>query len=163
MRSPNSWYTACESLELDCRPLSEIMVREHPHKGMYLLTRILALTLSGKLGGIDGEQIVPSTETIIDQQDVGVALRCDRKRAEVADTDGNARTFREKHGDDWPTDRQPRGFPRLALQALAKLPPGANRHADPPVKPLQHAQCARGPKVARIRRLASLHDPNAHE
>ena len=120
-------------------------------------------TLSGKLSGSDGEHIGPTTETIGDQQDVAVASRRDRKRAEVVDTDGDARTFQERHGDDWPTESQPRGFPRLELQAVAKLPPGAYIHADPPVKPLQHAQCARGAKMARSRRMASLHDPRAHE
>ena len=56
-----------------------------------------------------------------------------------------------------------REFPRLAPQAGAKPPPGAYVHADPPVKPLQHAQRARGAKVARGRRMTSLHDPRAHE
>ena len=41
--TPNSWYIACESLEQNCRPLSESMLRGHPHKGMYLLTRMLAV------------------------------------------------------------------------------------------------------------------------
>ena len=77
LSTPNSWYIACESLEQTCRPLSESMVRGHPHKGMYLLTRMLAnvgRTLSGKLNGNDGEHIGPTTETIGDQQDVGIAL-----------------------------------------------------------------------------------------
>ena len=91
------------------------------------------------------------TETMGDQQDVGVASRRDRKRARLVDTDGDARTFRERHGDDWPTKSQPRGFLRLALQAVAKSPTGANIHADSPLKPLQHAQCALGAKVARRR------------
>ena len=95
--------------------------------------------LNGELGGSNGKQIDPTTETVGDEQDVDVASRRDRKRAEVVDTDGDARTFRERHGDDWPSDRQPRGFPRLALQAMAKQPRGANIHADPPLKPLQRA------------------------
>ena len=119
-------------------------------------------TLSGKLSGSDGEHIGPTTETIGDQQDVGVASRRDRKRAEVVDTDGDTRTFLERHGDDWPADSQPRGFPPLALQAVAEPPPGAKIHADTPVKPLQYAQCARGAKVARNHRMAGLHDPRVH-
>ena len=122
------------------------MVRGHPRKG-------------GKLSGSDGEHIGPTIKTICDQQDVGVASRRDRKRAKVVDIDGDTRTFRERRGDDWPTDNQPRSFPRLALQAVAKPPPGANVHADPSVKPLQHAQSACGVQVARNRRVVSLNDP----
>ena len=126
------------------------MVRGHPRKG-------------GKLSGSDGEHIGPTIKTICDQQDVGVASRRDRKRAKVVDTGGDTRTVQERHGDDWPTDSQPRGFSRLAFQAVAKPSPGVTIHADPPVGPLQHAQCARGAKVARSRRMESLHDPRAHE
>ena len=140
------WWTKCSFLILS----------------MIILDQDIGRTLSGKLSGSDGEHIDPTTETSGNEQDVAVASRRDRKRAEVVDTDGDTRTFRERHGDDWPTDSQPRGFPRLALQAVAKPPPGANIHADPPVKPLQHAQSARGAKVARSRRMASLH-LRAHE
>ena len=119
--------------------------------------------LSGELGGSDGELIGPMTETVDDEQDVGVASPCDRKRADVVETDGDARTFRERHRDDWPADSQSWGFPRLSLQAVAKPSPDIHVHADPPVKLLQHAQYARGAKVARSRRMASLHDPRAHE
>ena len=61
--------------------------------------------------------LVPSqiTETAGDEHDVNVASRRDRKRAEVVDTDGDARTFRERHGDDWPSDSQSRGFRCLEL------------------------------------------------
>ena len=162
MRTPNSWYTACESLEKNWRPLPGRMVRGYTHRNVFVDQNV-DRTLSGELGGIDGEHIGPTTETVGDQQDVAVASRRDRERAEVVDTDGDARTFRERHGDDWPTDSQSRGFPRLALQAVAKPPPGAHVHVNPPVKPLQRAQGARGAKVARSRRMASLHDPRAHE
>ena len=60
----------------------------------------------------------PPPETISDQQHVGIASRRDRKRVKVVDTDVDIKTFRERRGDDWPTDSQSRGFPRLALQAL---------------------------------------------
>ena len=52
--------------------------------------------LRGELGGSDGEHIGPTTETVGDQQDVRVASRRDRKRAEVVDADGDARTFWER-------------------------------------------------------------------
>ena len=119
--------------------------------------------LSGELSGGEGEHIGPTTETVGNEQDVVVALRRDRKRAEVVETDGDARTFRERNGDDWPSDSQPWGFPRLALQAVTKPPSGAYVYADPPVKPFQHAQRARSAKVARRRRITSLHDPRAHQ
>ena len=117
------WWTKCSFLILS----------------MIILDQDIGRTLSGKLSGSDGEHIGPTTETICDQQVVGVASRRDRKRAEVVNTDSDTRTFRERHGDDWPTDSQPRCFPRLALQTVAKPPPGADIHADPPIKPLQHA------------------------
>ena len=107
-------------------------------------------TLSDELGGSDGDHIGPTTETVGDEQDVGVASRRDRKRAEVVDTDGDARTLRERHGHDWPMDSRPWEFPRLTLQAVAKPPPGAHVHADPPVKPLRDAQCARGAKGQEV-------------
>ena len=53
--------------------------------------------LSGELGGSDGEHIGPTTETVCDEEDVDVASRRDRKRVEVVDMDGDARTFRERH------------------------------------------------------------------
>ena len=48
---PNSWYTACESLEQDYWPLSESMVRGHPRKGNLLVNQDIGRTLSGKLSG----------------------------------------------------------------------------------------------------------------
>ena len=44
-------------------------------------------------------------------------------------------------------DSQPRGFPRVALEAVANPSSSAYIHADTPPKPVQHAQCARGVKV----------------
>ena len=126
MRTPKSWQTASESLEQNWKPLSESMVRGHHHRGNYGFDQNVDRTLSGELGGSDGEHIGPTTETVCDEQDVGVALRRYRKRADVVDTDGDARTFRDRHGDDWPTDSQSRFFSRLALQAVAKPPPGAH-------------------------------------
>ena len=54
--------------------------------------------LDGELGGSNGKQIDPTTETVGDEQDVDVASRRDRKRAEVVDTDGDARTL---PGEAW--------------------------------------------------------------
>ena len=90
------------------------MVRGHPHRGMYWLTRMLAVP-SVVISVSVTEHIGPTTEAVGDEQDVGVALRRDRKGAEVVDTDGDARTFRQRHGDDWPSDSQSWGFPCLAL------------------------------------------------
>ena len=119
--------------------------------------------LNGELGGSDSEHIGPTTETVGDEQDVGFSSQHDRKRAEVVDTDDDAGTFRERHGYDWPSDSQSWGFPHFALQAVAKPPPGAYVHADPPVKPFQHAQRARGANVAKGRRMSRFHDPREHE
>ena len=55
------------------------------------------------------------------------------------------------------------GFPRLPVQKVAKAPPGAYVHVDPPVNPLQHAQCERGAKVAKDREMTGLHYPWAHD
>ena len=56
--------------------------------------------LSGELGGSDTEHIGPTTETVGDEQDVGVASWRDRKKTVVVEADGDARTLQEKHGDD---------------------------------------------------------------
>ena len=79
-----------------------------------------------------------------------------------SNTDGDTWTFRWRHGD-WPADSQPWNFPRLAFQAVAKPLPGAHSHANPPIKPLQHVQRARGSKVTKGNRLTNLHDLRAHE
>ena len=109
------------------------MARGHSHREMYLLTRMLAVPSAVNSVAVTANNIGPTTETVYDEQDVGVASRRDRKRVEVVYTDGDARTFRERHGDDWPTDSQSTAFPRLALEAVAKPPPGAHVHVDPPV------------------------------
>ena len=107
--------------------------------GKVLVDQNVGRALSGKLYRSDGAHIGPTTKTVGDEQDVGVASRRDRKRSEVVDTDGDARTFRQRHGDDWPSDSQSWGFSCLPFQAVAKPPPGAYVHADPPIKPFQHA------------------------
>ena len=80
------------------------------------------------------------------------------KGNEVVNTDGDTWIFRQRHCDDGPADSQPWGFPRLALQAVAKPPPGAHIDANSPMKTLQQAQRARGAKVTRGRRVTSLYD-----
>ena len=79
------------------------------------------------------------------------------------DANCNARPFGQGHRDDRPPYRQPRGFPCLALEAVAKPPPGADAHTNQPVKTFEHSQCARCVEVAGSCRVASLHDPRAHE
>ena len=90
-------------------------------------------------------------------------MRRDRERAEVIDAGGTAGPLRQGHRDDGPTDRQPRGFPYLTLQAVAKPPPGADVHTKPPVKTFEHSQRARGAEVAASCRMANLHDSRVHE
>ena len=106
------------------------VVREYgaraPPQGDVLVHQDIGCTLRGELSGSDGEHVGPTTEAIGEQQDVGVASWCDRKRPEVVNTDGDTWTFRQRHCDDGPADRHPWGFPRLALQAVAKPPPGAH-------------------------------------
>ena len=107
-----------------------------PTRENVLVDQNVCRTLSGELGGSDGEHIGPMTETVGAEQDVGVVSRFDQKRADVVDTDDNTRTFREWHGGYWRTDSQPWGFLRLAIHAVAKPPMGTRVHANPPVKPL---------------------------
>ena len=79
------------------------------------------------------------------------------------DADRNTGPFKQRHRDDGPTDRRPRGFPCLTLQSVAKPPPGADVHTNPPVKTFEHSQSARGAEMAGSCRMASLHDPRVHE
>ena len=81
--------------------------------------------LRGELRGDDGKHIRPTTETVGEKQDAAVASRRGRKRTEIVDADGDAGTFRQRHGGDRPSDSQPWGFPRMAIQIVAKPPPGA--------------------------------------
>ena len=66
----------------------------------YIGDQNVGRALSGELSGSDGEHICPTTETVGGEQEVGVASQRDRKKAEVVDTDGDVRTFRERRGDD---------------------------------------------------------------
>ena len=53
-----------------------------------------------------------------------------RDGAEGIDADGNAGSFGQRHRDDGPPDRQPRGLSWLTLQAVANTPPGGNAHTN---------------------------------
>ena len=118
--------------------------------------------LGCKFGGSDCVHVDSAAETIGEEQDVDVSPRRDRKGVEVIDANGNVRPFGQGHRDDGPSDRQPRGFSCLTLQAMTKPPPGADAHTNPPVKMFEHSQSARGAEVAGSCRMASLHDPRAH-
>ena len=131
----------------------------HPQRGTYRLYRALRC----ELGCSDCEHVGSATETIGEEQGVGVTSRCDREGGEIIDADCNAGPFGQGHRDDGPTDRQPRGFPSLTAQAVAKPPPGADVHTNPPVKTFEHSQSARGAEVAWSCRMASIHYPRAHE
>ena len=139
--------TVCERLERNCNPLSESMVRGRPRKWDVLVHQDIGCTLHGELTGSDGKHVDPTTEAIGEEQDVGVASWCDRKGAEIVNTAGDTWTFRQRHRDDGPEDSQPSGFSRLAFVAVAKPPPGAHIHANSPIKPIQHAQRARGAQM----------------
>ena len=102
-------------------------------------------------------------ETIGEEQGVGVTSRRDLEGAEAIDADRNAGSFGQGHRDDGPPDRQPRCVPCLTLQAVAKPPPDADSHTNPPVKAVEHSQSARGAEVAKSCRMANLHDPRAYE
>ena len=58
-----------------------------------LVDQNVGRALSSELGGSDDEHIGPTTEAVCE---LGVASRRNRKRAEVVDTDSDARTFRER-------------------------------------------------------------------
>ena len=118
---------------------------------------------SCKLGSSDCKHVSSAAETTDEEQDVGVTSRRDREGVKVIDADGNAAPFKQGTRDDGPTDRQPRGFPCLTLQSVAKPPPGTGVHNNAPAKTFEHSQSARGAEVAGSCRMASLHDPRAHE
>ena len=71
--------------------------------------------LSGELCGGDGEHSGPIAETVVGDQVVTVASRRDREKAKLVDPDGDAGTFRQRHGNDRPSDSQSWVFARLAL------------------------------------------------
>ena len=127
------------------------------------LEAVVSRALGCKFGSSDRIHVGSAAETISEEQDVSVASRRDRKGAEVIDANGNARPFGQWHRDDGPPDRQPRGFPCLTLQALAKPLPDADAHTNPPVKTFEHLQCARCAEVAGRCRVASLHAPRAQQ
>ena len=63
---------------------------------------------------------------------VGVTSARDRKGADVVNANGNTRPFGQGDRDDGPPDRHARGYPCLTLEAVAKPPPGADAHTNPP-------------------------------
>ena len=128
-----------------------------------LVDENVSLALSCELGCGDCECVGSASETIGEEQDVGFTSRHDREGAEVVDADGNAGPFRQGHRNDGPTDRQPRGFQCLTLQAVVKPPPCADVHTNPPVRTFEHEQSVRGAEVAGSYRMATLHDPREHE
>ena len=65
-----------------------------PPQGDVLVHQDIGCTLRDELSGSDGKHVGPTTEAIGEQQDVGVASWCDRKGAEVVNTDGDTWTFR---------------------------------------------------------------------
>ena len=71
--------------------------------------------LSGELCGGDREHLSPTTETVGGEQDVTVASRRDRKKAERVDPDGDAATFRQRHGEYRPSESQSWVFPHFVV------------------------------------------------
>ena len=140
-----SLQTACESFEKNWRPLSESVLHGHPQRGKY---RLISRALGCKFGSSDRVHVGSAADTIGEEQDVGVTSRRDRQGVKVIDADGNAGPFGQGNRDDGPPDHQPRGFPCLAFQAVAKPPPGADAHTNPPVRTFEHPQSARCAEVA---------------
>ena len=74
------------------------VVREYgaraPPQGDVSVHQHIGCTLRGELSGSDGKHVGPTTEAIGEQQNVGVVSWCDRKGAEVVNTDGDTWTFR---------------------------------------------------------------------
>ena len=142
----------------------EAVVREYaaraPPEENVPLDENVSRALGCKFGGGDRVHVGSAAKMIGEEQDIGVTLRRDWEGAEVVDADEQCRAL---WADDGRPDRQPRGFPCLTLQAMAKPPPGAETHPNPPVKTFEHSQSARGAEVAASFRMASLHDPGAHE
>ena len=56
-----------------------------------------------------------------------------------------------------------RSLARLALEAAAEPPAGADVHADPPVEAPKHGECPSNAQVARGGGVAGVQDPRAHE
>ena len=69
--------------------------------------------LSGELSRCDGEHVGSAAETTSKNKKVGIISRRYRERAEVVDTDGDARPFWQGHRDGGPPDCLPRCFPGL--------------------------------------------------
>ena len=74
---------------------------------------------SGEIHHCDCQNVDSGIETISEKQDVCVISRRDRKRAEVIDANGDPEPVWQGHRDDGPSDRLPRGFPCMTLQAVA--------------------------------------------
>ena len=97
------------------------MVRGHPQRGIpgIPVDENVNRALGCIFGGSDSVHVGSAAETIAEEQDEGVTSRRDRVGAEVLDADGTAGPLGQGHRDDGPTDRQPRVFPCLKLQAVA--------------------------------------------
>ena len=109
---------------------------------------MLAVPSAVNLGGSDPVHVGSAAETLGEEQDIAASSGRDREGAEVIDADGNAGLVGQGHRDNGPPDHQPRGFPCLEFQAVAKPPSGADAHSNPPVKSFEHSQSARCDEVA---------------
>ena len=142
----------------------EAVVREYaaraPPEENVPLDENVSRALGCKFGGGDRVHVGSAAKMIGEEQDIGVTLRRDWEGAEVVDADEQCRAL---WADDGRPDRQPRGFPCLALQAMTKPSPGADAHTNLPVETFEHSQGSRCAVVEESCRAASLHNPRAHE
>ena len=139
------------------------MLRGHRQRGMHRLLRTFAVPSAVNSATVtpymSGRRLKRSVKSRMNVLPRGVTGRGPKQST----LDSNAGPFRQAQRDDGPPDRQPRGFPCLVFQAVARPPPGADAHTNPPVKTFEPSQSARRAEVAGSCRMASLHDPRAHD
>ena len=121
----------------------EAVVREDatwvPPKGNVPVDKDVDRAFSCKFGGGDGEHVRTTSETVDEEQNIGVTPGRDRQWPKIS--------------HDGPTNRQTRRLPRLALQAMAQPPAGVHADPYPPIETLEYAKFACCAEMARSSRM----------
>lgn len=105
-----------ESLDQSWRPLAERILRGHPRREMYQVTRTLSVPAAVNSAAVEHVRVVANT--VSEKRDEGVTPGRDRQRPEIVHEDRDSRSRRVGDRDDGPTNRQVRYLPRLAVQGV---------------------------------------------
>ena len=90
----------------------------------------------------DSERVRSPAKAVREEEDVRVSSCRDQKRSKIVNADGYSRAVGQGDGERRPANGLAGCFPCLTLEAASHPPFGARFHTCPPIKALQHFECA---------------------